>query len=140
MLDRRINRCRKGKLLWVVFGVVNFWPGSISRLTAQTFEGLQNSNFAGVHSVYSNPALLTSMAYKRHANISTLGFEVNNNMFVLTAPFTLWQVITRNVPAQYQNANGKVHWQKDFYINSPLEHRDGGHYPPNTADRPMQIG
>lgn len=101
------------------------WPGSISRLTAQTFEGLQNSNFAGVHSVYSNPALLTSMAYKRHANISTLGFEVNNNMFVLTAPFTLWQVITRNVPAQYQNANGKVHWQKDFYINSPLEHRDG---------------
>lgn len=120
MLDRRINRCRKGKLLWVVFGVVNFWPGSISRLTAQTFEGLQNSNFAGVHSVYSNPALLTSMAYKRHANISTLGFEVNNNMFVLTAPFTLWQVITRNVPAQYQNANGKVHWQKDFLHQQPI--------------------
>ena len=114
MLDQKVNRCLNGVVFWIVFGVFNFWSGSTAVLNAQTFEGIQNSNFAGVHSVYSNPALLTSMAYKRHANISTLGFEVNNNMFVITAPFTLWQAITGNVPAQFQNANGKVHWQKDF--------------------------
>ncbi|NBO50747.1 MAG: hypothetical protein EBU80_13730, partial [Chitinophagia bacterium] len=119
MLDpikRFANRFALGTMLSLIcsgFGV-------ISRLNAQTFEGIQNSNFAGVHTVYSNPALLTSMAYKRHANISTLGFEVNNNMFVITAPFTLWQVITGNVPAQYQNANGKVHWQKDFLHQQPI--------------------
>lgn len=120
MLNQKVNRCLNGVVFWIVFGGFNFWSGSTTVLNAQTFEGIQNSNFAGVHSVYSNPALLTSMAYKRHANISTLGFEVNNNMFVITAPFTLWQAITGNVPAQFQNANGKVHWQKDFLKQQPI--------------------
>jgi hypothetical protein len=119
MLDpikRFANRFALGTMLSLICSGF----GEITKLNAQTFEGIQNSNFAGVHTVYSNPALLTSMAYKRHANISTLGFEVNNNMFVITAPFTLWQVITGNVPAQYQNANGKVHWQKDFLHQQPI--------------------
>jgi hypothetical protein len=120
MLYPKVNRRLNGFVIWIVFGLFNLWSGGTSTLSAQTFEGIQNSNFAGVHSVYSNPALLTSMAYKRHANISTLGFEVNNNMFVLTAPFTLWQAITGNVPAQYKNANGKVYWRKDFLNQQPI--------------------
>ena len=120
MMDLFLKSRAHRFLLWISLGFASVGPTGISNLQAQTFEGIQNSNFAGVHSVYSNPALLTSMAYKRHANISTLGFEVNNNMFVITAPFTLWQVITGNVPAQYQNANGKVHWQKDFLHQQPV--------------------
>ena len=120
MMDLFLKSRAHRFLLWISLGFASVGPTGISNLQAQTFEGIQNSNFSGVHSVYSNPALLTSMAYKRHANISTLGFEVNNNMFVITAPFTLWQVITGNVPAQYQNANGKVHWQKDFLHQQPV--------------------
>ena len=92
MMDLFLKSRAHRFLLWISFGFASVGPTGISNLQAQTFEGIQNSNFSGVHSVYSNPALLTSMAYKRHANISTLGFEVNNNMFVITAPFTLWQV------------------------------------------------
>ena len=101
----------------LAIGVVLFWGNA----QAQTFHGIQNSNFAGVHTVYSNPALLTSMAYKRHANVSTIGFEVSNNMFSLTAPFTLWQAITGNVAAEYQNSKGQVQWRSEY-----LKTRDVG--------------
>jgi len=87
---------------------------------AQTFLGLQNSNFAGVHSVYSNPALLTSMAYKRHANLSSFGLDVNNNLVTLTAPFTPWQAITGNVPAAYLNNQGRVAWKNSYLQSFPV--------------------
>ena len=61
------------------------------------------------------------MAYKRHANVSTIGFEVSNNMFSLTAPFTLWQAITGNVAAEYQNSKGQVQWRSEY-----LKTRDVG--------------
>ena len=85
------------------------------RAESQTLNGLQNSNFGGVHSVYSNPALLTSMAYKRHANVSTFGAEVNTNLVSLTAPFTLWQAMNANVPAAYLNDKGKWRGKMNFY-------------------------
>lgn len=87
---------------------------------AQAFLGLQNSNFSGVHSVYSNPALLTSMAYKRHANLSSFGVDVNNNLVTLTAPFTPWQVITGNVPAAHLNSNGRVAWKNSYLQSYPV--------------------
>lgn len=91
-----------------------------SKAESQTLNGLQNSNFAGVHSVYSNPALLTSMAYKRHANISTFSAEVNTNLVSLTAPFTLWQAMNANVPAEYLNDKGKVAWKSEFLQGYPV--------------------
>ena len=90
------------------------------RAESQTLNGLQNSNFGGVHSVYSNPALLTSMAYKRHANVSTFGAEVNTNLASLTAPFTLWQAMNANVPAAYLNDKGKVAWKNEFLQGYPV--------------------
>lgn len=89
-------------------------------LKAQTLNGLQNSNFAGVHSVYSNPALLTSMAYKRHANVTTFATDINTNLVSLTAPFTLWQAMMGNVPAQYLNDKGKVAWKNDYLQSYPV--------------------
>ena len=91
-----------------------------SKAGSQTLNGLQNSNFAGVHSVYSNPALLTSMAYKRHANVSTFSAEVNTNLVSLTAPFTLWQAMNANVPAEYLNDKGKVAWKSEFLQAYPV--------------------
>ena len=92
----------------------------IIAINAQTFQGIQNSNFAGVHVVYSNPALLTSMAYKKHANISTFGFEMSNNMFALSAPFTPWQAATGSVAAQYKNSKGQVKWQSSYLQTQPI--------------------
>lgn len=92
----------------------------VTNAVAQTLNGLQNSNFGGVHSVYSNPALLTSMAYKRHANMSTFSAEVNTNLVSLTAPFTLWQALNANVPANYLNEKGKVAWKNEYLQSYPV--------------------
>lgn len=93
---------------------------TINGAGSQTLNGLQNSNFGGVHCVYSNPALLTSMAYKRHANVSTFSAEVNTNLVSLTAPFTLWQALNANVPATYLNDKGKVAWKNEYLQSYPV--------------------
>ena len=46
---------------------------------AQTFFGLQNSNYAGAHMIYTNPAALATMPFKRNVNFSSIGFNLNNN-------------------------------------------------------------
>ncbi len=83
-------------------------------IKAQSFSGLQNSNFAGVHTLYSNPALLASMPYKRHSNLSTFSADIQNNMVSLNTPFSLWQAVNGNVPQQYLNSKGRIQWKNTF--------------------------
>ncbi|PHX92278.1 MAG: hypothetical protein CK532_04090 [Flavobacteriales bacterium] len=83
-------------------------------IKAQSFSGLQSSNFAGVHSLFSNPALLASMQYKRHSNLSTFSADIQNNMVSLNTPFSLWQAINGNVPQQYLNSKGRIQWKNTF--------------------------
>jgi hypothetical protein len=81
---------------------------------SQTFFGLQNSNYSGAHMIYTNPAALATMPFKRNVNFSSIGFNLNNNYFSLETPFTFWQLISNNVDPQYCNAKGNVDWQSEW--------------------------
>lgn len=85
---------------------------------SQTFFGLQNSNYAGVHSVYTNPASLGNMPFKRYANFSSIGFNINNNYLRLETPFTFGQLITNNVDSKYKNSQGNIDWQSSWLKES----------------------
>lgn len=85
-------------------------------LSAQGLFGLQNSNFAGIHNAYTNPAHLTTLAYRRHSNLSTFALSVDNNFYSIETPYPLFKLATGNVPDQYKNANGKVAWNPSYLV------------------------
>jgi hypothetical protein len=91
---------------------------NIKYVLSQTFFGLQNSNYAGVHSVYTNPASLANMPYKRYANFSSIGFNINNNYLRLETPFTFGELITNKVDQQYKNSSGNINWQSNWIKES----------------------
>lgn len=100
---------------------------------AQDFLGLQSSNYAGVTSVYSNPANIADN--RMIVDVSLVGFNLNadNNYFGVkrkalkfTGPITnpkfpdSWNNLDKNSPDYYKNNyrivnNGKV---KSAYVNS----------------------
>lgn len=84
------------------------------RIYAQTFFGLQNSNYSGAHMIYTNPAALGTMPFKRNVNFSSFGFNVNNNYLSLETPFSFWDMVTNQVDPQYLNAEGNIDWKSDW--------------------------
>ncbi len=89
-------------------------------VSAQGLYGLQNSNFSGIHNAYTNPAHLTTLAYRRHSNLSTFALSVDNNYYSIETPFPLFKLATGNVPDQYKNDKGKVAWNPS-YLNANSE-------------------
>ncbi len=86
---------------------------------SQSFSALQNSNYAGVNGIYTNPASVTMLTHKRSANIGTFGFEVSNDYFNLAAPFSMWSLISGRVGDEYRNADGKIDWQESWLKTDP---------------------
>ncbi len=86
---------------------------------AQGMFGLQNSNFSGSHQMYTNPANLTTLSYRRYTNLSTFALSADNNYFALETPFPIFKLATGNVPSQYKNANGKVAWSPSYLTSDP---------------------
>jgi hypothetical protein len=111
---------------------------------SQTFFGLQNSNYSGAHMIYTNPAALATMPFKRNVNFSSIGFNLNNNYFSLETPFTFWQFISNNVDPQYCDEKGNIDWQSNWlkenqgvnkiWSNIELEYR-GPAYATRYGDR-----
>ena len=89
----------------------------VQNVFSQMFFGLQGSNFSGVNSIYTNPALAGLMPSRRSANISAVGFDMNNNYLSLEAPFSLWSLATGSVGDEYRDANGDIAWDKNW-LNS----------------------
>jgi len=89
---------------------------SFNSAHAQGLYGLQNSNFSGIHNAYTNPAHLTTLAYRRHSNLSTFALSVDNNYYSIETPYPLFKLATGNVPNQYKNANGKVAWNPSYLV------------------------
>ena len=87
---------------------------SCSVLNAQSFSALQNSNYSGVNTIYTNPAAVTLMTHKRSANIGGFGFEFTNDYLKLDAPFSLWDLMNGSVDAQYKDENGKLKWDQNW--------------------------
>ena len=75
---------------------------------AQTYFGLQHSNYAGIHQCNLNPANIANSRHKLYINTATVGFGFNNDYLSLSAPFSLFDLISGKVPAQYKNSNGSI--------------------------------
>lgn len=85
-----------------------------SFMNAQTFLGLQHSNFGGIHQAGLNPAAMSGSRYKMYFNGFTSGFSFNNDYLKINFPFSFLNLISGNVPAQYQNANGGIDFNDDW--------------------------
>lgn len=73
---------------------------------AQTFLGLQHSNYGGIHQVGLNPANIADSRYRVYINGLTLGAGFNNDYLGLSLPFPMTNLLFGKVPAQYKNSNG----------------------------------
>ncbi|MCC6817521.1 MAG: hypothetical protein IT245_01340 [Bacteroidia bacterium] len=76
--------------------------------TAQTFTGLQQSNFGGIHQANLNPANIANSRHRIYINGLTAGFGFNNDYLKLSLPFNYLNLITGNVPSQYKNSQGQL--------------------------------
>ncbi|MES2618236.1 MAG: DUF5723 family protein [Bacteroidota bacterium] len=82
---------------------------------AQSYLGLQQSNYGGIHQSNLNPANITNGVHKTYFNALNLGFGFNNDYVKLNMPFSVMQLITGNVPSQYKNpTTGKVDFQDEW--------------------------
>lgn len=85
-----------------------------ANLKSQSFYGLQNSNFNGVHGMYLNPAMLADNRYKSHNNIACFGFQFANDFMNLELPYSLSDLVSGKVPANYENPDGTLKWDPSF--------------------------
>ena len=96
---------------------------SFTTLTkAQTYFGLQQSNYGGIHQSNLNPANITKTRHKFYFNTATAGFGFNNDYLSLSAPFSLFDLISGNVPSQYKNSNGSVKFN-DYWLKESVNGR-----------------
>lgn len=81
---------------------------------AQSFYGLQNSNFNGVHGMYINPASLADNRYRAHTNAACFGFQFSNDFMNLNLPYSLTDLVSGKVPTDYKNPDGSLKWDPSY--------------------------
>jgi hypothetical protein len=86
------------------------------KVNAQSFHGLNISNFQGIHGMYINPSSLVDSRYKMHTNISAIGTSFTNDYLSLELPFTLMQLIRGKVPASAKNPSGQIQWSDAWLV------------------------
>ncbi len=70
-------------------------------LNSQTYLGLMQSNYSGIHQASLNPANIANSVHRLYINGFTMGFGFNNDYLNLNLPFSIQQLATNKVPAQY---------------------------------------
>jgi hypothetical protein len=85
-------------------------------IRAQSFHGLNISNFQGVHGMYINPSSIADSRYRMHTNISAVGTSFSNDYLSLEFPFTLMQLIRGKVPASAKNPSGQIQWSDAWLV------------------------
>lgn len=97
-----------------------------SSLTSQTFIGLQQSNFGGIHQAGINPAFAATSRHRVYINGLTAGFGFSNDYVRLNLPFSYLNLITGNVPSQYKNAQGKLQFSDAWLSENNSERPKNG--------------
>ena len=77
---------------------------------AQNMLGISTSRYGGTNRLYINPSLAADSPSKLYVNVATANAHVDNNYVRYQAPFSLLRLITGNVPNQYKNSDGTVHF------------------------------
>jgi hypothetical protein len=101
----------KATLKMILFCTILFLS---SKANGQTFIGLQHSNYGGIHQSVLNPANIANSRHRLYVNGLTAGFGFNNDYLGLNLPFSVYNLITGNVPSQYKNSNGQVDFQESW--------------------------
>ncbi|MBU6324981.1 MAG: hypothetical protein KJS92_05785 [Bacteroidetes bacterium] len=96
--------------------MVSFFLFPSESLNAQSFNGLNISNFQGVHGMYINPSSIVDSRYKTHVNITAMGTSFYNDYLSLDLPFTLMQLIRGKVPASAKNPSGQIQWDNSWLV------------------------
>ncbi len=95
-----------------------------TRVNGQFLLGQSNSNYAGVHGVYLNPAMAADSRYK--VQIHLAGFEsyFYNNYLVWEAPYSPFRMLTNTVPSKYRGPNNGILFRDQDYLREKLNGRD----------------
>jgi hypothetical protein len=94
---------------------------TIGAIQSQTYLGLQQSNYGGIHQANLNPANIANSRHRVYVNAFTIGFGFNNDYLSLNMPFSVQQLVTNKVPAQYHkngNSNSPIDFQDDWLKES----------------------
>lgn len=86
----------------------------IGGISAQTFVGLQQSNYGGIHMAGYNPANIANARHRMYVNGLTAGLGFNNDYLKLNFPFPFVNLLTGNIPQQYKNANNQLVFNDDW--------------------------
>lgn len=103
---------------------ITFWSAFFlcSKISAQQWLGISNSNYGGTYSVYSNPANVADTRYKIFLNLAGGNVSVINNYASWKAPYSVVRLFRRNVQSQYLAPNGKAIWREEYAgLNSNLK-------------------
>lgn len=93
---------------------------------AQTFIGLQQSNYSGIHQASYNPALIATSRHRTYINGLTAGFGFYNDYIRLNLPFNYLNLITGNIPSQYTNSQGKLQFSDAWLSENNSERPKNG--------------
>jgi hypothetical protein len=96
---------------FLVLGLV--WISSATGFS-QNLLGISTSRYGGTNRLYINPSLAADSPSKLYLNVATGNAHVNNNYVRYQAPFSLLNLITGNVPNQYRNSDGSVHFETSY--------------------------
>lgn len=83
--------------------------------SAQNFNGIAHSTSAGIHSVYTNPALIAGSKYKLHINLFAGNANIYNNYADWTGPYKLNRLIFGGIPDQYLRPDGRPALEPTYF-------------------------
>lgn len=85
---------------------------------AQNFFGIANSNFGGTNGLYFNPASIADSRNIVYLNLFAVNLNATNNYLEYKAPYTLFQLATGKVPAQYLDSTGSAKFKGSYLIEN----------------------
>ena len=104
-----------------IFSVLFFSLFFLFTAKSQEKLGLQNSNFAGTHAIYLNPANISTPGNLVYVGLFNRGVSFNNNYLDYNAPFKLNKWANGKIPTQYQTPLGKADfrqsWLRELELN-----------------------
>jgi hypothetical protein len=90
----------------------SFWPACTD---AQNFAGLAASRYAGIHQVYSNPALIAGSPYRVQLNLLAGNANIYNNYADWAGPYRLSRLVFGGVPDKYLNSDGGPAFEPEYF-------------------------
>ncbi|MCU0325035.1 MAG: hypothetical protein MUF45_07250 [Spirosomaceae bacterium] len=95
---------------------ITFWSMLFicSKISAQQWLGISNSNYGGTNTLYVNPANVADSRYKFVLNLVGSNVSVVNNYASWKAPYSITRLFTGRVQTQYLAPSGKAIWREEY--------------------------